>query len=86
VVDLDQFLFEGVQGLVIQAKLELQRPIGDPATLGEEGLDLVEHIIEVHHCPSTCASAASVSGSQKVISMDWYISMAVDNVVRACSR
>jgi hypothetical protein len=59
VVDLDQFLFEGVQGLVIQVKLEPQRPIGDPATLGEEVLDLIEHIIEVHYRPSTCASAAS---------------------------
>jgi hypothetical protein len=48
VVDLNQFLFEGLQGLVIQMKLELQRPVGDPATLGEELLDLVQHVIEVH--------------------------------------
>ena len=33
------------------------------------------------YCPSTCASAASVWGSQKVISIDVYISMAVDNAV-----
>ena len=35
---------------------------------------------------STCASAASVSGSQKVISISRYISIAVDSAVRACSR
>jgi len=48
VVDLNQFLFEGLQGLVIQVKLDFQRPIGDPATPGEEILDLVQHVIEVH--------------------------------------
>ena len=37
----------------------------------------------VHHCPSTCASAASAWGSQKVISMDRYNSMAADSSVRA---
>jgi hypothetical protein len=48
VVDLDQFLFEGLQGLVIQVKLDLQRPIGDPATLAKEILDLVQYVIEIH--------------------------------------
>ena len=38
------------------------------------------------HRSSTCASAASVSGSQKVISMARYSSIAVDSSVRACSR
>src|SRR5262245_46075862 len=38
-----------------------------------------------HHA-STCASAASVWGSQKVISMDWYIALAVESATRACSR
>ena len=30
VVDRDQFLFEGLQRLLIQLKLDLQRPVGDP--------------------------------------------------------
>jgi hypothetical protein len=34
---------------------------------------------------STCASAASAWGSQNVMSIDWYILMAMDNSVRACS-
>ena len=38
------------------------------------------------YCLSTCASAASVCGSQNVISMSRYSAMAVDSAVRACSR
>jgi hypothetical protein len=37
-----------------------------------------------HHA-STCASAVSVWGSQNVMSIARYISMAVDNSLRACS-
>src|SRR5207237_5088848 len=37
-------------------------------------------------CPSTCASTASAWSSQKVISIDWYIAIAVANAARACSR
>src|SRR5262249_41134421 len=74
------------KGLVIQVELELQRPIGDPTALGEEILDLVKHVIEVHQYSSTWASAASVWGSQKVISIPRYISTAVASSARACSR
>src|SRR5262249_25454440 len=63
--------------VVIQAKLPLERPIRRPALPLEKRNDLSEHVIEVHHRPSTCASAASVWGSQKVISIDWYSSIAV---------
>src|SRR5713101_2166321 len=42
--------------------------------------------IIVPHCFSTCASAASVCGNQKVISIPRYISTAVDNAVWPCSR
>ena len=38
------------------------------------------------HRPSTCASAASAWGSQKVMSMARYSSMAADSSARACSR
>src|ERR1043166_1788030 len=37
------------------------------------------------HRPSTWASAASVSGSHKVISIAWDIARAVDSAARACS-
>ena len=70
----------------IQGKLPLERTIRRPALPLEERNDLRQHVIEVHQHPSTCASAASVSGSQKVISIDRYISMAVDNAIRAGSR
>ena len=39
-----------------------------------------------HGRSSTCASAASASGSQKVMSMARYSSMAVVSAARACSR
>ena len=52
----------------------------------EGGTRRCQNRIRVHYCPSTCASAASVWGSQKVMSMARYISMAVDRAARACSR
>src|SRR5215813_8146610 len=58
----------GLTGRVIQLELDLESSIGQPASLLEELDNLVNHLIEVHHHPSTCASAASVSGSQNVIS------------------
>lgn len=36
--------------------------------------------------PATCASAASVSGSQKVISIAWYSLRAAEHLTCACSR
>jgi hypothetical protein len=38
-----------------------------------------------HYYPSTCANAASVCGSQKIMSMVRYKSMATLSSVRACS-
>ena len=39
-----------------------------------------------HQRPSTCTSAASVSGSHKVIPISRYSAIAVDSAPRACSR
>jgi hypothetical protein len=78
-VCVEQFFLEGVELLVIQVELDLQGAIGHPSPLSEESQDVVEHLIEVHHRPSTCASAASVWGSQKVMSIVRYISIAVDS-------
>src|SRR5215813_4008273 len=67
--------------------LALQRPRREPLLALQECDDLRTEGREVHYRrPSTCASAASVCGSQNVMSIDWYISMAVDNAARACSR
>src|SRR5215475_6681634 len=65
-------------------ELDLERSIGQPASLLEELDNLVDHLIEVHHRPSTCASTASVSGSHNVISISRYMSIAADNAARAC--
>src|SRR6266581_3644712 len=51
----------------------------------KEGKHLCQEGIIVHYRSSTCASAASAWGSQNVISMARYISIAVNSAVRACS-
>src|SRR5262249_52845920 len=83
---VNQVVFEVFQGLVIELQPALEDPIGHALLLLQQREHLGQDSLVVHYRPSTCASAASVSGSQKVMSMAWYISMAVDNAVRACSR
>src|SRR5215471_552813 len=82
---VDEFILEGLQVLVIQRELAFQRPIGEALLALQQCDHLRTEGREVHHCPSTCARAASVWGSQKVISMSRYSAMAVDNSVWACS-
>jgi hypothetical protein len=43
--------------------------IGDLPSLVEKFPHVIEQLIKVHHRPSTCSSAASAWGSQKVMSM-----------------
>ena len=52
----------------------------------KQGKNLRQEGIIVPYRSSTCASATSACGSQNVISMARYISMAVDSSARACSR
>ena len=66
---MDEFVLQGLNGLVIQLELQFQRPIGHTSATLEEGDNLIQHDVKVHHRPSTCASAASACGSQKLISM-----------------
>jgi hypothetical protein len=56
------------------------------ALLLKEGKHLWQDSLIVHQHPSTCASAASASGSQKVISMAQYSLMAVSSSARASAR
>src|SRR6516162_2899517 len=83
---LKEFIFQRVQDLIVQLELHLERAVRHPAATVEKVHHLVKYLVEVHHCPSTCASAASVWGSQNVISMSRYSAMAVDSAVRAGSR
>jgi hypothetical protein len=80
-----QLFFQVFQSFVIKSELSPERPVSQPASLLEEFYNLVGHLIEFHHLPSTAASAASVSGSQNVISISRYMSIAVHSSVRACS-
>src|SRR5262245_60330976 len=69
-----------------QCERALQRPIGEPLLALQPCDHLRTEGREVHQRPSTCANAASVCGSQKVISIDWYISIAMESAIGACSR
>src|SRR5262249_54509234 len=71
------------QLLVIQPELEFQRTIGNVSSAAEQVNYFIQHRIEVHHCPSTCTSAASAWGSQKGMSMARYRAMAADSSGRA---
>jgi hypothetical protein len=77
---------EVCEQLIIQGKLPLQGAIGHPSSAAKQVNHLIEYRIEIHHRPSTCASAASAWGSQKVMSMARYRSMAADSSARAGSR
>ena len=50
-------------------ELELEDTVGNTALTLQQLYGLCTDGSKVHHRPSTCASAASVSGSQKVIAM-----------------
>src|SRR5207244_3187358 len=82
-VGVEEFVREDCQLVVVQGELELQGVIGHPAAPLEEGYDLVEDVIQIHHSSSTWARAASAWGSQKVIAMVRYRAMAVDSSVGA---
>jgi hypothetical protein len=48
----EEFVFEIVEGVVIELKLALQRPICHPLTLTEEVNDVIKDGIKVHRAPS----------------------------------
>ena len=59
------------------ATLECARPRGTSGTPGAPG---GPPAFPTGQRPSTCASAASVSGTQNVIAIEWYIVIAVDSM------
>jgi hypothetical protein len=85
-LNLDELRLQIVQIGVIEGKLPLQRAIGHSSAAPEQLDDLVDYRKEVHHGFSTCASTASASGSQKVMSIARYSAMALENSAVACSR
>src|SRR5262249_47787441 len=52
VLGLNEFIFEGFEGVVIQLELDLERPIRHALTLTEEGNHLIEDSVKVHWTPS----------------------------------
>ena len=51
-LSVDEFLLEGLHGVVIQGELELERSVGDASSLSQEFHDLVQHCVKFHHRPS----------------------------------
>jgi hypothetical protein len=68
-----------------QSESSLEHPVRHALLPLEKFEDLRQDRIIVHHRPSTPARAASVAGSQKIMSISRYISRAVDSAARACS-
>ncbi len=48
---LDEFLFEGFEGLLIQVELDLQCPVCHALPLTEQGNHLIEDGVKVHRDP-----------------------------------
>ena len=67
-VRVEEFILQDCKLVVIQGELELQRVIGHSAAPLEEGHDLVEDVIKLHHDSFSWATPASAWGSQKVMS------------------
>src|SRR5262245_53982961 len=57
---LDEFLFEGFEGLLIQVELELQCPVGHALPLTEQGNHLIEDGVKVHRDPPKLKSLPSL--------------------------
>jgi hypothetical protein len=62
VLGVDEFVLERLDRVIVHLELQLQGPIGHTPTVPQQGENLLDHGIKVHHRPSTCASAASAWG------------------------
>jgi hypothetical protein len=49
---IEEFVLEGLQGIVVQAELHFERPIGHTTPLAQEGDHLIHHRDKVHPVPS----------------------------------
>ena len=49
---VNDLLLEDLQGVVIQAELEFERPVGDASSLSQEFHDLVKYCVKFHPRPS----------------------------------
>src|SRR5215470_1645945 len=65
---VDEFVFEVFQVRVIQVKLPLQCPIGDPLVLLEPVDDVGEDLLKCHDCPSVNASNNALASCKSAVS------------------
>jgi hypothetical protein len=57
-LSLEEFGGKILQDGVIELELPLERPIGDPFALAEEGHDLIKERVKVHGSPSSAGGGA----------------------------
>ena len=62
VLGLNEFLFEGVEGVVLQLELDLECTIRHTLTLTEDGNHLIEDGVKVHRAPFMCSEAFRNTG------------------------
>src|SRR5262245_13859786 len=65
---LDQFRLQVFQVRIIQVKLPLQCPIGDPLVLLEPVDDVCEDILKCHDCPSVNVSSKALASCKSAVS------------------
>jgi hypothetical protein len=53
---IEEFIFEGLKGVVVQVKLHLECPIGHTSPALQHGQRLVKNLLKGHHQPSVCAT------------------------------
>src|SRR5437867_13201307 len=64
---LDELFLKRLQVLVVQMKLELEGAIGDPPAGPQQGHDLVQYLIKVHHWPSESASSSALASCKSPV-------------------
>src|SRR5262249_50494291 len=65
---VDQLFCERGQLFLVELELELQRAVGQPAPLLEEGRDAVNHLIEVHQGSSSSCSNNALASCKSLVS------------------
>src|SRR5262249_6374300 len=65
---VDQVCFECLQTIVIELELIFERLIREPATLLQQRSDLVDDLIQVHHCLSASSSSNALASCRSLVS------------------
>src|SRR5262249_52706411 len=67
-VGKEEFRFEILQEIVLERELPLEGAIGHASPLAQQGHDLIEHFIQVHHTPSANSSSNAWASCRSLVS------------------